>query len=184
MMKIYKIIILLILTLNPYSKSMANMTAQNSHQFSFNNIDGTQINLSDLKNKVVLIVNTASKCGFTTQYQGLQQLHEKYKNKGLVIIGVPSADFANQEFSQISQVKEFITKEFHITFPLTTIEKVKGKEAHPFYLWANNKAGFIGSPKWNFHKYLIDKNGNFTAWFSSPTKPNAPKIINKIEELL
>jgi glutathione peroxidase len=163
---------------------MANMTISNVYQFSFKSINGQSINLSELKDKVILVVNTASKCGFTPQYEGLQKLHEKYKDKGLVIIGVPSADFANQEFSQISQVKKFTDKEFHITFPLTEIEKVKGKEAHPFYLWANNKSGFIGSPKWNFHKYLIDKNGNFAAWFSSPTKPQSPKIINKIEELL
>lgn len=184
-MKIYKIIILLfILTLNSHSQSMANMTIQNSHQFSFNNIDGNQINLSDLKDKVVLIVNTASKCGFTPQYKGLQELYEKYKDRGLVIIGVPSADFANQEFSQISQVKEFVDEKFQITFPITSITKVKGNDAHPFYLWANKKAGFIGSPQWNFHKYLIDKNGNFAAWFSSATKPGSQKIINKIEELL
>jgi len=184
-MKIYKItiILLFLITFNSFSLA-ANMTVSNAHQFSFTSIDGQLINLSDLKGKVVLVVNTASKCGFTPQYNGLQELHEKYKDRGLVIIGVPSSDFANQEFSQISQVKEFTDKEFHVTFPLTEIEKVKGKEAHPFYLWANSKSGFIGSPKWNFHKYLIDKNGNFTAWFSSPTKPNSPKIINKIEELL
>jgi glutathione peroxidase len=185
MMKVYKIIItLLFLTISNFPSFAANMTASNAYQFSFTSIDGQSINLLDFKGKVVLVVNTASKCGFTPQYEGLQKLHEKYKDRGLVIIGVPSADFANQEFSQISQVKEFTKKEFHITFPLTTIEKVKEKEAHPFYLWVNNKAGFMGSPKWNFHKYLIDKNGNFAAWFSSPTKPNAPKIINKIEQLL
>ena len=185
MIKIYKIIIisLLLITFNSFSLA-ANMTVLNAHQFSFTSIDNQTINLSKLKGKVILVVNTASKCGFTSQYEGLQKLHEKYKDKGLVIIGVPSADFANQEFSQISQVKEFTDKEFHITFPLTTIEQVKGKEAHPFYLWANNKSGFVGSPKWNFHKYLIDKNGNFVTWFSSPTKPNSSKIINKIEELL
>jgi glutathione peroxidase len=185
MMKIYKIIITLLLTITFNSFSLAaNMTISNAHQFSFTSIDGQSINLSDFKGKVILVVNTASKCGFTPQYEGLQKLYEKYNNRGLVVIGVPSADFANQEFSQISEVKEFTNKEFEITFPLTEIEKVKRKEAHPFYLWANNKAGFIGSPKWNFHKYLIDKNGNFAAWFSSPTKPGSQKIINKIEELL
>lgn len=183
-MKICKIIILLsLITFNSFSFA-ANMTVSNAHQFSFTSIEGQLINLSNFKGKVILVVNTASKCGFTTQYAGLQQLYEKYKEKGLVIIAVPSADFANQEFNKISQVKEFTDKEFNITFLLTTIEKVKGKEAHPFYLWANSKSGFIGSPKWNFHKYLIDKNGNFAAWFSSPTKPQYPKIINKIEELL
>jgi len=183
-MKFCKTIILLLIILTPYSQSMANMTIQNAHQFSFDNINGNKINLSDLKNKVVLIVNTASKCGFTPQYKGLQELHKKYKDKGLVVIGMPSADFANQEFSLELQVKEFVEEKFKITFPLTSITKVKGNDAHPFYLWANKKAGFIGSPKWNFHKYLIDKNGNFAAWFSSATKPESQKIINKIEELL
>ena len=185
MMKVYKIIItLLFLTISNFPSFATNMTISNAHQFSFKSVDGLLINLLELKDKVILVVNTASKCGFTPQYEGLQKLHEKYKDRGLFIIGVPSSDFANQEFKQISQVKEFTDKEFHITFPLTEIEKVKGKEAHPFYLWANSKSGFIGSPKWNFHKYLIDKNGNFAAWFSSPTKPQSPKIINKIEELL
>jgi glutathione peroxidase len=184
-MKIYKIIVTLIFLITFKSLSMAsNMTASNSYQFSFTSIDDKEINLSDLKGKVILVVNTASKCGFTPQYEGLQDLYKKYKDKGLIIIGVPSADFANQEFSQASQVKEFTEKEFNITFPITTIQKVKGRQAHPFYLWANSNAGFIGSPKWNFHKYLIDKNGNLTAWFSSATKPNSKKITNKIEELL
>jgi glutathione peroxidase len=183
-MKFCKTIILLLTILTPYSQSMANMTIQNAHQFSFDSIDGNKINLSDLKNKVALIVNTASKCGFTPQYQGLQELHKKYKDKGLVIIGLPSSDFANQEFSQKSQIKEFVDEKFKITFPLTSITKVKGNDAHPFYLWANKKAGFIGSPKWNFHKYLIDKNGNFAAWYSSATKLGSQKITNKIEELL
>ncbi len=185
MMKInkIKIILLFLIIFNSFSLA-ANMTVSNAHQFSFTSIDSKLINLSDFKGKVVLVVNTASKCGFTPQYEGLQKLHEKYKDKGLVIIGVPSSDFANQEFSKISQVKEFIDKEFYVTFLLTEIEKVKGKEAHPFYLWANSESGFIGSPKWNFHKYLIDKSGNFASWFSSPTKPNSQKIIDKIEDLL
>lgn len=184
-MKIYKKIITFIslITFNSFGLA-SDMTVPNAYQFSFTSIDNKKINLSEFKGKVILVVNTASKCGFTPQYEGLQILHEKYKDKGLAIIAVPSSDFANQEFNQISQVKEFTDKEFNITFPLTTIEKVKGKEAHPFYLWANSQSGFIGYPKWNFHKYLIDRNGNFADWFSSPTKPQSPKIINKIEELL
>lgn len=184
-MKIFKIIITSIFLINFNSFSLAaNMTISNAHQFSFTSIDGKKINLSDFQGKTILVVNTASKCGFTPQYEGLQTLYEKYQDKDLVIIGVPSADFANQEFSESSQIKEFTDKEFHITFPITTVEKVKGQDAHPFYLWANNQAGFLGSPKWNFHKYLIDKNGNFVTWFSSPTKPQSAKIINKIEEIL
>ena len=147
-------------------------------------MSGNPINLSEFKGKKLLFVNVASKCGFTPQYAGLQNLHETYKDKGLVVSGVPSGDFANQEFSQILEVKEFTDKKFNITFSLTDISQVKGSNAHPFYLWANSKSGFIGSPKWNFHKYLIDKNGNFAAWFSSATKPESKKIIKAIEELL
>lgn len=184
-MKFYKILLCLLYPIIFNNSALAtNMTTQNAHQFSFDSINGNKINLSDFKGKTLLIVNTASKCGFTPQYQDLQELYDKYKNHGLMIIAVPSADFANQEFSQLSQVKEFTEKKFNITFALTTITKIKGDNSHPFYLWANNKAGFIGSPKWNFHKYLIDKNGNFAAWFSSATKPNSKKIINKIETLL
>jgi glutathione peroxidase len=183
--KIYKIVILLLsLSLVFVSNSVADITIQNAYQFSFEGIDGNKINLSDFKGKVILVVNTASKCGFTTQYQGLENLYKKYKNKGFVVIGIPCADFGNQEFSKSLEIKEFVTKEFHISFPVTKISKVIGDNAHPFYLWANNKSGFFGSPKWNFHKYLIDKNGNIAAWFSSNTDPESKKITSKIEELL
>lgn len=183
-MKFYKIILTVFFLTNFNSFSFANMTIQNAHQFSFDLMDDNKINLLDLKGKVILIVNTASKCGLTPQYQGLQELYEKYKDQGLVIIGVPSADFANQEFSQEQKIKEFTDKNFQITFPLTALNSVKGANAHPFYSWANGQSGLFGSPKWNFHKYLIDKNGNFAGWFASTTKPKSPKIINKIEELL
>jgi glutathione peroxidase len=185
-MKNYKLILILLLFLINFRSSVLaeNMTIINAHQFSFKSIDNKEINLMDFKGKVILIVNTASKCGLTPQYNELTELQDEYKNKGLIIIGVPSADFANQEFSQISKIKEFTNKEFQINFPLTIITKVKGGNAHPFYVWANSKAGFIGSPKWNFHKYLIDKNGNLSAWFSSATTPKSTKIINKIDELI
>ena len=183
-MKIFKFLSIIFIILNFNSFSFANMTNKNTHSFSFTSIDGKQINLSDFKNKVVLIVNTASKCGFTPQYQGLQNLHNKYKEQGLVVIGVPSKDFAGQEFNDEQAIKKFTNQEFKVNFTLTEITKVKGKNAHDFYLWAKNQVGFIGSPKWNFHKYLIDKEGNLSAWFSSTTNPEAQKITNKIEELL
>ena len=164
--------------------SFAQMTEKNAYQFSFNGVDNKKINFADFKGKVIMVVNSASKCGFTPQYQGLESLYQKYKDRGLVIIGVPSNDFANQEFAEESEVEKFVEEKFHITFPLTDINKVKGANAHQFYLWANKKAGIFGSPKWNFHKYIIDRDGNLAAWFSSPTKPESQKIINKIEELL
>lgn len=164
--------------------SYSFMTKQNAHQFSFIDVNGQEINLSNYQGNPILIVNTASKCGFTKQYQALQTLYEQYQNQGLKIIAVPSADFGNQEFSSQDKVKEFVDDNFKITFDLTEINKVSGANAHEFYLWANSKAGFLGSPKWNFHKYLIDKNGDFVDWFSSATSPISDKITNKIEQIL
>ena len=163
---------------------MNTKPATNAYQFSFNGLDGQLINLSDLKGRVILVINTASKCGFTPQYQALQELHLKYKDQGLAIIGVPSADFGNQEFQDSEQIKNYICQEFAVTFLMSQPETVKGKDAHPFYLWANSQAGFIGSPKWNFHKYIIDKQGRLAEWFSSITKPDSPKIISTINNLL
>ena len=166
---------------NLYSE---NMTKINAYQFSFNDVHGGYIPLSDFSGKVILIVNTASKCGFTPQYKELETLHQNFHDKGLIIIGVPSANFANQEFQDNKEIDKFTKEQFDINFLITEKCDVKGKAAHPFYQWANKEAGFLGSPKWNFHKYIIDKNGNFAAWYSSQTKPTSTKIINKIEELL
>lgn len=157
------------------------MSEPNAHSFTFKMMDGGELPLSDLKGKVVLVVNTASQCGFTPQYRDLQTLHETYKDKGLVVIGVPSADFGGQEFDTEQEVQDFTEEEFSITFPLTTISTVKGGDAHPFYAWANKKAGMIGKPKWNFHKYLIGKDGDFVAWFATTTSPTASKLTKAIE---
>jgi glutathione peroxidase len=160
------------------------MTKLNAHSFSFLDMGGKKINLSDYKGKILLIVNTASKCGFTGQYKDMQSLYEKYKDQGLVVLAVPSGNFASQEFTNPSEIKEFTKENYQITFPLTEICNVKGPDAHPFYQWANEQAGFIGSPKWNFHKYLIDQNGDLVKWYSSTTAPESKKIIDKIEELI
>ncbi len=183
-MKIYKIFFSLFLFFCLSQESFGDVSVRNAYQFSFNGIDGKKIDLLDYRGKLILVVNTASKCGFTPQYKGLQSLYEKYKSRGLIAIGVPSNDFGNQEFGELQQVKDFTEKEFHITFPLTQVSKVNGKNAHPFYLWANNEAGFFASPKWNFHKYLIDKNGNFITWFSSATDPQSKEVIEAIEKNL
>jgi len=180
----YRLFMLLLTLIASPVNAEIQMSVPNAHQFEFKTIEGETIKLADYKGKVILVVNTASQCGFTPQYAGLQSLHEKYGDKGLVIIGVPSDNFGGQEFEQESEVKEFTTKEFKTTFPLTTISNVKGSDAHPFYQWANKKAGFLGSPKWNFHKYLIGADGEFLAWFSSPTKPEGPKITAAIEKAL
>ena len=156
----------------------------NAYQFSFKSIDGEDLPLSEFSGKVVLIVNTASKCGLTGQYKDLQSLHDTYKDKGLVVLGVPSGDFAGQEFQEEEQVKEFTDEKFHITFPLTQITHVKGSNAHPFYKWAKDQGGFLSGPKWNFHKYLIDTNGNYIDAFGSRTSPTSAKVIKAIETAL
>ena len=159
-------------------------TTQNAHTFKFQGIDGGTIHLSDYAGKVVLVVNTASQCGFTPQYSQLQQLYDKYKDKGLVVLGVPSGNFMGQEFESETEVRSFTEKKFAITFPLTKISDVKGDNAHPFYRWAGEKAGFVGLPRWNFHKYLIDKQGNFASWFGTPTSPMGNSIAQAIEKEL
>ena len=146
-------------------------------------ISGDIIDLKEYKNKVILVVNTASYCGFTKQYEDLQVLWEKYKSKGLIVLGIPSNSF-NQEKANDKDVKQFCEVNFNINFPLTTIIDVKGEDAHEIYKWAENNYGKAAIPKWNFHKILIDKEGKIIDTFTSFTNPLSKKIINKIEELL
>ena len=153
------------------------------YEFSIEGINGEIINFDDYKNKVVLIVNTASYCGFTKQYDDLQILWEKYKSKGLVVLGVPSNSF-NQEKKSNSEVKEFCKVNFDINFPLSKITEVKGDRAHDLFKWAKKNYGKSAIPKWNFHKILINKQGKIEDTFTSFTKPTSKKIISKIEEVL
>ena len=153
------------------------------YDFKIEGISGEIINLSDYKNKVVLIVNTASYCGFTKQYDELQELWDLYKSKGLIVLGVPSNSF-NQEKQSNSEVKEFCEVNFNINFPLTAITDVKGEKAHELFKWAKENHGKSAIPKWNFHKILINKQGKVEDTFASFTKPMSKKIINKIEEIL
>ena len=146
-------------------------------------IDGKKINLNIYNNKVTLLVNTASYCGFTNQYDDLQQLWDEYKNKDLIVLGVPSNSF-NQEKSNNKDVKEFCSVNFNIDFPMTTISEVKGKNAHSIYKWAEQNYGKSAVPKWNFHKILINKDGNIVDTFASFTKPNSNKVKKAINELL
>ena len=151
--------------------------------FNIKSISGDIIDLKEYKNKVVLVVNTASYCGFTKQYEDLQVLWEKYKSKGLIVLGIPSNSF-NQEKANDKDVKQFCEVNFNINFPLTTIIDVKGEDAHEIYKWAENNYGKAAIPKWNFHKILIDKEGKIIDTFTSFINPLSKKIINKIEELL
>jgi len=153
------------------------------YDFSIESISGKVINFKDYKNKVILVVNTASYCGFTNQYEDLQKLWDTYKSKGLIVLGVPSNSF-NQEKGNNSEVKEFCEVNFNINFPLTSITEVKGENAHELFKWAYENHGKSAIPKWNFHKILINKEGKVEDTFTSLTKPMSKKIINQIEKIL
>ncbi len=157
---------------------------QNAHEFTFDSIDGGTLELSKYTNKVLLIVNTASHCGFTPQYNDLQNLWDQYKDKGLIIIGVPSGDFGNQELDSNIKIKNFCKVNFNVNFPMASLSHIKGKKAHPFYKWANKQVGFTGKPRWNFHKFLVGPQGRLVDWFASTTKPTSVKIKSKIEKQL
>ena len=153
----------------------------NFHDFEITSISGDNIKLSDYKNKVVLLVNTASQCGFTPQYDGLQSLWETYRDRGLVVIGVPSNDFGEQEPGGRDDIKEFCSVNFNVDFPMSDKVSVRGADAHPVYQWLAATLGASSRPRWNFYKYLIDANGQPVAYFSSMTRPNSSKITKAIE---
>lgn len=155
-----------------------------AHDFTFTSLDGNDMPLKDFAGKVVLVVNTASKCGFTPQYEALESLYQQYKEDGFVIIGVPCNNFGGQEPENEDAVRAFVEEKYKVSFPLTSKTAVKGDDAHPFFKWAGEKAGFIGRPKWNFHKYLIGRNGEFITWFSSMTSPESSKIADAVKDAL
>ncbi|MBY0281772.1 MAG: glutathione peroxidase [Alphaproteobacteria bacterium] len=158
---------------------------QKAYSFSFTHLStGEPLNLSDFKGKVMLVVNTASKCGFTSQYEDLENLYKLYKDKGLVVIGVPSNDFGGQEPGTNEQIATFCKLNYEITFTMTKKEKVSGDGAHPFYVWAKKTLGFGTAPKWNFHKYLINRQGEIIDYFHSTTSPLNQRLKKALEKAL
>ena len=153
------------------------------YDLQINSINGELINLNKYKNKAVLVVNTASYCGFTKQYEGLQKLWEKYESKGLIVLGIPSDSF-NQEKKSNKDVKEFCQVNFDISFPLTAITDVKGENAHEIFKWAKENHGKSAIPKWNFHKIIIGKDGKVFETFASITNPSSRKFITALEKAL
>ena len=151
--------------------------------FKINSITGDVIDLNDFRGKPVLIVNTASYCGFTKQYNDMQELWDRYQDKGLVVLGIPSNSF-NQEKKNNDDVKEFCEVNFNINFPLTEITDVKGDNAHEIYKWAKENYGKSAVPKWNFYKILINNEGKIEDTYASLTNPTSKKITQKIESLL
>ena len=167
-----------------WRETMASDDAPSAYDFSFPAIDAGEIHLSEYNDKVVLLVNTASMCGFTPQYTGLQKLWEDYRDEGLVILGVPSSDFGGQEYSEDADILDFCEVNFDVDFPMASKTTVKGPDAHPFYKWAEQELGAENAPQWNFHKYLIGRDGKLTQSFDSRTKPEDEEIISAIRESL
>ncbi len=149
----------------------------NAHDFSFTSIEGDKLPMSAFAGKAVLLVNTASRCGFTHQYDGLQALYERYRDEGFVVLGVPSQDF-RQELASSAEVKKFCEVNFDLDFPMTEIESVKGKGAHPLFQWL---AGQGAKPDWNFNKFLIAPDGRFLTKFGSSVRPDARKLVEQID---
>ena len=162
------------------------LVAENSsvaYDYSFNSIDGGVIKLSDYKDKVIVVVNVASRCGYTPQYEDLQTLYNNYKNKNVIVIGIPTNNF-KQEPGTNDQIKDFCETNFGITFPVTEKINVIGANSHPFYKWARKDFGMSAIPKWNFHKIVIGKRGKIKDTFASFTKPTSKKFIKLIEKLI
>jgi glutathione peroxidase len=159
----------------------AEVRNETAHAFSFTAIDGSPLPLAGFAGKTILVVNTASFCGFTQQYSGLQALWERYRDRGLVVLGVPSNDFGGQEPGSEGEIKEFCSVNFNVDFPLTEKQRVTGESAHPFYRWAADVLGAGAKPRWNFHKYLIDPNGHVVGSFSPITSPTSGRVVEAIE---
>ena len=152
-----------------------------AYDFTFTDIDGKNLPLSQFKGKPLLVFNSASKCGFTSQYTGIQKIHEDYKDKGLIVIGVPSDNF-NQEPGNEEDIKKFCMVNFNITFDLTKKNNVIGSNAHPFFIWLNKN--YEAKPKWNFFKFVINKEGKLESHFSSMVSPSSKKLISTLDTVI
>ncbi len=152
--------------------------------FEFNSLKGKPMPLSAFAGNPLLIVNTASKCGFTPQYAGLEAIYRKHKADGLVVLGVPSNDFANQEPGNSGEIEQFCEINFGVDFPLTEKVHVKGADAHPLFQWIGAQGGFLSKPRWNFYKSLIGRDGKLVNWFASVTTPESAKFQSAIAKLV
>ena len=166
------------------SVAPAGTSTGSAFDYEFQSIDGKPMKLADWRGKVLLVVNKASFCGYTKQYAGLQELWSKYEAKGFVVVGVPSNDFGSQEPKAEGEIKKFCTGAFGVTFPLTAKQVVVGASAHPFYQWAATAAGPDGVPAWNFHKYLIARDGRLMRSLSTQVTPTSAEVTGWIEKAL
>ena len=172
----------LIFMIGFFTNALANYSNL-AYDYSFTGIDGNKIKLEEFKNKVIVVVNVASRCGYTPQYENLQILWSKYKSKNLVVLGIPTNNF-RQEPGNNREIKNFCETNFGITFPMTEKTNVIGNNSHPFYKWARKDYGIGAIPKWNFHKIIIGKDGKVAKTFSSITNPSSKKFIKVIDELI
>ena len=179
-----KIAIYLIIIMFSFLNISMSNNSKTFYDFKINSINGKELNLSLFKNKTILLVNVASRCGFTKQYNDLQKLYDNFKEKGLVVIGIPSNQFGSQEPGTETEIKNFCETNFNINFPMTSKYDVKGEKAHPIYDWAKKNYGKSSIPKWNFHKILINKDGKIQSTYSSFTNPMSKKILSEIEKIL
>ena len=178
-------IIILLITIMFTFFSKANAKYEKLiYDFKIDSLTGEIIDFSQYKDKAILIVNVASKCGFTKQYEDLQKIWIDYKKKGLVVVGFPSNQFGKQEPGSSKEIKEFCETNFNINFPMSKKIDVKGNDADPIFIWAKNNHGNSAIPKWNFHKILIDKSGKVRKTYSSFVNPQSEKIISEIEKIL
>ncbi len=155
-----------------------------AYDITMTTIDGKPMPFSQYKGKVLLVVNTASFCGFTPQYEALEKAQTTYRDKGFTVIGVPSGDFMGQEYKTNAEIKQFCESKFGINFPLSEKSNVVGRNATPFFAWAAATLGAKEAPKWNFHKYLVDRSGRIVASFASDTKPDSPEVTAAIEKAI
>jgi glutathione peroxidase len=155
-----------------------------AYDFKFNSIDGKELSLEEFKDKVIIVVNVASQCGFTNQYEDMQKVWNNYQKKDVIMLGVPSNDFGKQEPGNNKEIKNFCETKFGITFPMTEKVSVKGEKAHPFYVWAKENYGKTAIPKWNFHKIIINKSGKIENTFTSITNPSSKKFITFLEKTI
>jgi len=160
------------------------MAEEGAHAFAFASIEGAPLPLARFRGKPLLVVNTASFCGYTPQYAELETLYERYRDRGLAVLGVPSNDFGEQEPGTAAEIASFCTTRYRVQFPLTEKVHVVGASAHPLYRWIESELGEGGTPRWNFHKYLIAPDGSLAGAWPSSVKPLAPEIVEEIERLL
>ncbi len=158
--------------------------AKSAHDFTFESIDGGPLPMSKYKGKAILVVNTASFCGFTPQYEGLEKIWQQYQGKGLVVLGVPANNFGGQEPGTNKEIKEFCEGKYDVDFPLASKVSVQGGDRHPFYQWAAEVLGEDKAPKWHFHKYVVNANGELLASFPSRVVPDSPEIKAAIDQAI